>query len=395
MLPQSKLPQAYCSSSIGGDRQKEVGNRQLQIASCESEEIPMKKLLSLILAAAFTLTACAVPGVNTQTAMPSSPITLTVMTHDSFAVSEEVAQAFEAANNAKLVFLKSGDAGAALNKAILSKDAPLADVFYGVDNTFLSRALQADIYQPYGSPLLADIPDQFKLDPQNRALPVDYGDVCINYDKAYFAEHDLPVPQTLEDLTKAKYKGLLVIENPATSSPGLAFMLATVAHFGPDKFIDYWKQLRQNGVVVVDGWETAYYTNFSGSSGHGPQPMVVSYGSSPPAEVIYAVAPLQDAPTASIIGPDTCFRQIEFVGILKGTQHLTLAQKFVDFMLSKQFQEDMPLQMFVYPVNPDAKLPDAFVKYAQIPDKPATLPTDEIAKNRQAWVQAWTEAVLH
>jgi thiamine transport system substrate-binding protein len=355
----------------------------------------MKKLLSLILAAAFTLTACAVPGVNTQTAMPSSPITLTVMTHDSFAVSEEVAQAFEAANNAKLVFLKSGDAGAALNKAILSKDAPLADVFYGVDNTFLSRALQADIYQPYGSPLLADIPDQFKLDPQNRALPVDYGDVCINYDKAYFAEHDLPVPQTLEDLTKAKYKGLLVIENPATSSPGLAFMLATVAHFGPDKFIDYWKQLRQNGVVVVDGWETAYYTNFSGSSGHGPQPMVVSYGSSPPAEVIYAVAPLQDAPTASIIGPDTCFRQIEFVGILKGTQHLTLAQKFVDFTLSKQFQEDMPLQMFVYPVNPDAKLPDAFVKYAQIPDKPATLPTDEIAKNRQAWVQAWTEAVLH
>jgi thiamine transport system substrate-binding protein len=326
---------------------------------------------------------------------PHSPVTLTVMTHDSFAASQSVISAFEQANNVKVVFLKGGDAGAALNKAILSKDAPLADVFYGVDNTFLSRALDSGIYEPYSSPLLADIPAEFKLDPQNRALPVDYGDVCINYDKAYFTTHDLQVPQTLEDLTNPMYKGLLVVENPATSSPGLAFLLATISHFGENGYLEYWKSLRDNGVVVVDGWETAYYTNFSGSSGHGSQPMVVSYASSPAAEVVYATTPLTTSPIGSILGPGTCFRQIEFVGILKGTSHLALAQKFVDFMLSQKFQEDMPLQMYVYPVNPQAKLPQEFVQYAQTATQPASMDPALITANRDRWIADWTATVLH
>lgn len=315
------------------------------------------------------------------------------MTHDSFAISEEVVKSFEEANNAKVVFLQSGDAGAMLNKAILTKDAPLADVLYGVDNTFLSRALEADIFEPYNSSALQEIPDDFKLDGSNRALPVDYGDVCVNYDKKYFADNNLAVPQSLEDLTKPEYKGLLVAENPATSSTGLAFLLATIAHYG-DSFTEYWQALKDNGVVVVDGWETAYYTDFSGSSGHGPQPMVVSYGTSPAAEVIFAEKPLDDAPTASILGPDTCFRQIEFVGILKGNKNRVLAEKFVDFMLSTHFQEDMPLQMFVYPVNPNAALPDEFVKYAQAPEQTATLSPEQIAANREQWIQAWTDVVL-
>jgi thiamine transport system substrate-binding protein len=333
----------------------------------------------------FLLTACA--------SKLSEPQALTVMTHDSFAVSENVVKAFEDANNAKVVFLQSGDAGAALNKAILTKDAPLADVFFGVDNTFLSRALEGDIFEVYQSPALADVPAEFDLDPSHRATPVDYGDVCINYDKAYFSKKNLAVPQNLEDLPKPEYKDLLVVENPATSSTGLAFLLATHAHFGSD-YLEYWKSLKDNGVVVVDGWETAYYTNFSGSSGHGSQPMVLSYATSPAAEVFFSKPPVKDAPTASIIGPDTCFRQIEFVGILKGTQHQALAQKFVDFMLSQQFQEDVPLQMFVYPVNPNAKLPEEFTKYSQAPTQTATLDPDIIAEKRDAWIQAWMDVVL-
>jgi thiamine transport system substrate-binding protein len=334
---------------------------------------------------------------RTETPQSTGPQTLTVMTHDSFSVSEEVVQSFEEANNAEIVFLQSGDAGSVLNRAILTKDAPLADLLFGVDNTFLSRALEEDIFEPYDSPVLAEIPDRFKLDPSNRALPVDYGDVCINYDKAYFAENNLAVPQSLEDLTKPEYEGLLVVENPATSSPGLAFLLATVAHFG-DSFTEYWQALKENGLVVVDGWETAYYTNFSGSSGRGPQPMVVSYGTSPAAEVIFAETPLDDAPTASILGPDTCFRQIEFVGILKGTSQTrqrALAEKFVDFMLSQEFQEDVPLQMFVYPVNPNAQLPDEFTRYAQAPEQTAELAPEVIAENRDAWIQAWTDVVIN
>lgn len=359
----------------------------------------MKKLspfeIITLIAMVLLVTACAA-----QTGIPTSPAAspelpiLTVMTHDSFSVSEALVMEFEQANGVRLVFLPSGDTGAALNRAILSKNAPLADVFYGVDNTFLSRALQEDLFEPYDSPLLATIPDEFKLDPGNRALPVDYGDVCINYDKAYFAEKGLPLPESLEDLTDPLYRGLLVVENPATSSPGLAFLLATIDHFGEDGYLTFWEQMRENGVVVVNDWETAYYTNFSGSSGHGPQPMVVSYGSSPPAEVIYAETPLDDAPTASIVAPGTCFRQVEFVGILTGSQQRALAEKFVDFMLSVPFQEDMPLQMFVFPVQPEAKLPEAFEKYAQIPDQPATIDPQTIAENRQAWIEAWTETVL-
>jgi thiamine transport system substrate-binding protein len=351
----------------------------------------MKKLVLLLMAVAF-LTSCA--------AKPEQQKTLTIMTHDSFAVSESLVTQFEEENNVKLVFVKSGDAGSALNRAILMKDSPEADVFYGVDNTFLSRALAEDIFIPYDAPELKNIAAEFKLDEQNRALPVDYGDVCINYDKAYFSEHHLALPQSLDDLKKPEYgsgdgkDGLLVVENPAVSSPGLAFLFATIAQYGEDGYLDYWKALKDNGMVVVNDWNTAYYTNFSGSSGKGAQPMAVSYASSPAVEVVYATSPVSDAPTASLVGDGMCFRQIEFVGILKGTKNEKLAQKFVDFMLDKSFQEDMPLQMFVYPVNPDAQLPDVFVKYNQVPEKSSSLDPALIASKRDAWIQAWTDTVL-
>jgi len=344
----------------------------------------MKKIFPILLSSFLFLVA---------SCKPAGSQTLTVMTHDSFAISEDVVAAFEQENNVDVVFLASGDAGEALNKAILAKQAPLADLLFGVDNTFLSRALEAGIFETYQSPAFAGVPDGFKLDPTGQATPVDYGDVCINYDKTYFEQNTLPVPQTLEDLTQPEYQGLLVVENPATSSPGLAFLLATRAHFG-DGYLDYWRDLRTNGLVVVDGWETAYYTNFSGSSGKGLQPMVVSYATSPAAEVIFADPPIEDAPTASIIGPDTCFRQIEFVGILKGTGHRPLAEKFVDFMLSTRFQEDVPLQMFVYPVNPSAQLPEAFIKHAQTAEQTASIAPEEIAANRDKWIDEWTEVVL-
>lgn len=328
------------------------------------------------------------PGLDEQ--MP----TLNVMTHDSFAVSEKLIMKFETENKVKINFLLSGDTGAALNRAILTKQSPQADVFFGVDNTFLSRALKEGIFESYDSPLLPSINSSLRIDPDNYALPVDFGDVCINYDKGYFEEKQLALPSSLGDLLLPEYKGLLVIENPATSSPGLAFLLATIAEFGEPGYLDFWADLKENGVVVVNDWETAYYSNFSASAGQGNQPMVVSYGSSPPAEVIFSETPLKDSPTASIIAPNTCFRQIEFVGILKGTQQRELAEKFVDFLLDVPFQEDLPLQMFVFPANKNASLPSEFEKYAQIPDQPAVLKMDLIAQNREKWIQDWTLTVL-
>ena len=335
------------------------------------------------------------PTAQTVTPLSSGePIPLTVMTHSSFAISEGALAAFEQANNVKVTFLNGGDAGEALNKAILSKDAPLADVLFGVDNAFLSRALEAGIFEPYASPALANVPVEFRLDPENRATPVDYGDVCINYDRAFFAKNELPVPTTLGDLIRPEYNGMLVVENPATSSPGLAFLLATVSHFGEPGYLDFWRSLRANGLIVVNDWETAYYTKFSASSGRGPQTMVVSYATSPAAEVIYSEVVIEQSPTASIIGPQTCFRQIEFVGILAGTQRRAAAERFVDFMLSLTFQEDLPLQMFVLPVDPFAILPDSFYQFNEYPTDPAILAPDVIAANRDRWIQEWTDAVL-
>jgi thiamine transport system substrate-binding protein len=344
----------------------------------------MNKIIFLALAA-FALAACAL-------AAPEGPRTLTVMTHDSFAVSEEVVAAFEAEHNADVVFLKLGDAGEATNKALLSADAPLADVFYGVDNTFLSRALDGDIFEAYESPLLADVPDSFELDAQHRALPVDYGDVCLNYDIAYFESNGLTPPGNLEDLLEPEYASMLVVENPATSSPGLAFLFATVGHFGPEGYLDYWQGLVANDVKVVNDWETAFYTEFSRWGGQ--RPIVVSYSSSPAVDLIFAEEPMDAPVTAAVVSDGSCFRQIEFVGILKGTANRDLAEAWVDFMLSPTFQADMPLQMFVFPVNPGAELAPEFVSFLQEPSETAFVSPEDIAAHREEWIQAWTDTVL-
>jgi thiamine transport system substrate-binding protein len=356
----------------------------------------MRKSEILIIILILGLSACNSSITPTQiliTTQPTvQPQTLVVMTHDSFAISEAVITAFEQENNATVRFITSGDVGTALNRAILSRDNPIADVFYGVDNNFLSRALEEDIFEAYPSPILADIPDEFKLDALNRALPVDYGDVCLNYDIAYFADRNLPPPSTLEELLLPEYWGQLVVENPAMSSPGLAFLLSTISSFGQDGYLQYWAGLVANDVLVVNDWETAYYAEFSRWG--GSRPIVVSYSSSPPFEVLYAEEPMDEPPTAVITSPGTCYRQIEFVGILRGTTNRELAQAWIDFMLSPQFQEDMPLQMYVFPVNPNAALADAFVRFLAVPDAPASLDPELIAANREIWLQDWTETVL-
>ncbi len=357
----------------------------------------MRAWIGLLLLAAL-LVACAVPvGSPLPTATPRPAVerpVVTLVTHDSFAVSESLVQQFEAETGATWKILKAGDAGSALNQAILSKDNPLADVFFGVDNTFFSRAIAADIFEPYEAPGLAEIPDELKLDPEHRLLPVDFGYVCLNYDKAYFAEKGLAVPQTLEDLTRPEYKGLLVVENPATSSPGLSFLITTVAYFGEEGYLDFWRKLRENDVYVTDGWEDAYYGQFSGGSGEGTRPIVVSYATSPAAEVYFSEQPLDESPTGNILPEGGSFRQIEFVGILKGTKQPELARKLVDFMLSRAFQEDIPLQMWVYPANPNAALPEVFAKFAQVPAVPAQISPAAIDAGREKWIEAWTTTVL-
>lgn len=374
----------------------------------------MYRLMALLMIVIFLVAGCVVPAppstpVPPPTATPgvtpsptvAQPPTggrvVTVMTHDSFSISQPVVDAFQARCGCQVRFLKSGDAGLALNKAILSKGNPLADVLYGVDNSFLGRALAADIFEPYDAPALAGIPAELKLDPSNRLLPVDFGYVVLNYDKRYFADNNIALPQDLRDLTRSPYSGLVVVENPAASSPGLAFLLTTVAVFGETggyTYLDFWRDMRKNKVVVADGWEDAYYNQFSGGSGQGDHPLVVSYATSPAAEVYFADPQPAESPTGNILPPGQTFRQIEFVGILKGAANSDLARQWVDFMLGETFQADIPLQMWVYPARAGTPLPEVFTKHAQTPTQPVAMSPAQIEAGREAWLKAWTDVVL-
>jgi thiamine transport system substrate-binding protein len=323
--------------------------------------------------------------------------TVTLVSHDSWAVSKNVLADFEKRSGYKVQVLKDGDAGQAVNKAILTKDNPQGDVFFGVDNTLLSRALDNGLFQSYEAKGSDQVLPEYRVDQdKHRVTPIDTGDICVNYDKAYFSEHKLTPPTSFDDLIKPEYKNLLVTENASTSSPGLGFLLGTAAEYGDNGWQDYWKKLKANGVKVVDGWEQAYNEEFSGSAGgkqaKADRPLVVSYASSPPAEVIYADPKPKTAPTGVATG--TCFRQVEYAGLLSNAKNEKGGKALLDFLLTKEFQEDMPLNMFVYPVRQGAQVPAEFTKYGPQAKDPETMDPAEIAENRDQWVKSWTSLVL-
>ncbi|MFB8777243.1 thiamine ABC transporter substrate-binding protein [Streptomyces broussonetiae] len=323
--------------------------------------------------------------------------TVTLVSHNSWAVSEDVLAAFEKESGYQVKVLKDGDAGQAVNKAILTKDNPQGDVLFGVDNTLLSRALDNGLFQEYEAKGADQVRAEYRpREGGDRVTPVDTGDICVNYDKAYFEEHDLAPPTSYDDLIKPEYKDLLVTENAASSSPGLGFLLGTAAEYGDDGWADYWKKLKANGVKVVEGWDQAYNEEFSGSAGGkqagGGRPLVVSYASSPPAEVIFADPRPETAPTG--VAEDTCFRQVEYAGLLSNARNSEGGKALIDFLVGERFQEDMPLNMFVHPVREGAQVPEEFTEYGPQAEDPHTMDPAKIADNRDQWVKSWTSLVL-
>ncbi len=316
--------------------------------------------------------------------------TVRLITHDSFDMDPQVWETFTDESGITVEVIKGGDAGELVSKSILTKDNPEADVLFGIDNSFLQRGLDNELFVSYESPTLADVPQTLQLDAeQNRVTPIDFGDVCVNYWKDALPEGK--APQSLEDLAKPAFASTFVTQNPETSSPGFAFLLATISHFGEDGWQDYWKNLKTNGVEVSTGWEDAYYGEFL-AGGEGDKALVTSYASSPAAEVLFAEEPLTQAPTGVL--DDTCFRQIEFAGILQGTEKTEAAQQLVDFMLSEPFQQEIPLKMFVSPANSKATIPAEFSDHAVSIDEPLVLDPETIEANRDKWTQQWNEIVF-
>ncbi|MFM8310642.1 MAG: thiamine ABC transporter substrate binding subunit [Ilumatobacteraceae bacterium] len=307
-----------------------------------------------------------------------APDELTLIVYDSFPVAgtplNDALAEFTAETGIAVRIAVGGDAGTMVTKAVLTAGNPEGDVMWGVDNTLLSAAVDGDVFD--GEP-----------------TAVDTGDVCVNYDIAWFADRGIDPPQDFDDLIDPAYANLLVVQNPATSSPGLAFLLATIA--ATDDWRGYWAALADNGVEVVDSWTTAYYDRFTGAAGGaggGDRPLVVSYATSPPAEVVLADPPRDDAPTAVSTG--TCFRQTEYAGVLRGTGREAAARQLVEFLVSERFQRELPLTLFVNPVNPGVELPEVFRRFAAVPDTAWTVPTDDIAANREQWQDEWADIVL-
>ena len=336
------------------------------------------------LVAGAVLAGC---GAAETTATPPAKVVL--VTYSDFALDKSVQAKVEQAIGAKIELRQSGDAGEALSKAILDAGRPEGDVFFGVDNTLMTRALDARLFDSYTPRPLPEVPPAMDLDPSHHLSPIDSGSVCINYDKKWFTARGVAPPTSFEDLADARYRNLLVIENPVTSTPGLVFMMATHAHFGSGTD-EYWRTLKANGVAVVGSWGDAYEKRYTGAAG-GDRPLVVSYASSPPADVVYSGGKLTE-PTSGVV-EGTCALQIEMAGLLRGAPHPALGRKLLDAMLSIEWQQALPLTNFVDPARRDVVLPDVYQKFALHPAAPITLDPAAVGAHRDEWVDAWRKIV--
>lgn len=331
--------------------------------------------------------APATPLPDSVAATPSAGGTVRLLAHDSFVVSEDLLTAFTEETGLTLEVVTGGDAGTMVAGAVLAAGSPVADVLFGVDSTLVSRTLDAGVFEAYASPQLAALPPALRADTAGGTVtPVDYGDVCVNVDDDALAALGIPAPRTLDDLVDPTYRDLLVVEDPGTSSPGLAFLLATIARYG-DGWTDYWASLRDNGVTVASSWTDAYVGEFSGG-GEGDRPLVVSYATSPPAEIVYAADPKPSAPSTSVM-TDGCYRQVEYAGVLAGAANPAGARLVVDWLLSEPVQADVPLSMFVFPARSGTPLPQVFTDFAATVEEPLQLPPAEVAARLSTWLAEW------
>ena len=317
-----------------------------------------KKLtaIALSMTASLVLAGCA-PA--------SDEKSVVLVTHDSFAMSDELIAKFEEESGYELKLLRAGDAGEMTNKLILTKDQPIGDAVFGIDNALKGLAQEKGL-----------------LDGKPQAIS--FGDVCLNLDIDWFASRGKSEPASLQDLVLPEFKKLTVLSNPATSSPGMAFLSTTIAVFGEQGYLGYWQQLKANQVKIVAGWEDAYFTEFSGSSGKGKYPIVLSYSSSP----AFEIRDNGKSQTRSI--RTDCYRQTEFAGVLANAKNSPGAEALIEFLKGKDFQAGLPDAMYVYPIDESVELPETWETFA-----PAalTLVGEEldVAGNRETWLKAWSE----
>ena len=360
------------------------------------------RVLALTGATAVALTACSLGGsddtdptsgstTSDAAAVEAGSCTgdgaLTVLTHESFVLSDEAKASFEKETGCTLKVVTAGDAGLLTNRLVLTKNSPVADAVFGIDNTFAGRAVSEGVLEAYEPELPEGAADHALPGDGARVLvPVDFGDVCVNIDDTWFAKEKVDPPVTLDDLTKPEYKDLFVTPGASSSSPGLAFLLATVAAKGDDGWQQYWRDLMDNGTKITSGWSDAYGVDFTAGEGQGDRPIVLSYASSPP----FTVPEGGSKPTTSAL-LETCFRQVEYAGVVKGTKQPAGARAFVDLMLSEDVQAGIPESMYMYPASSAVELPEEWARWAKTAEQPLTVDPARIEEQRETWLREWTD----
>lgn len=334
------------------------------------------------------LAACAAALVLAAPARSADEAELRVLTHSSFGVPKPLLAQFEKEAGVKLRIAKAGDAGEMLNKLILTRDNPIADVVFGIDNTLAPKALAANVLAAYDGPATKRTTPVTLPAP---LVPVDYGYVTINYDKAWFAKTKMALPKSLEELAQPEYAKLLVVQNPSTSSTGFAFLLGTIGLMGEQKAFDWWARMRAGGMKVAKGWSEAYYTEFSRNE--GMYPLVVSYATSPAAEVFYAKDKPSTPPTGSLTLPGAVFRQVEGVALVRGGGARAAAEKFIEFMRSAPVQQQMQTEMWMFPVEPGVARVEA-MRFALEPVASPAPSDRDVATQTVEWTTRWTRTVL-
>ena len=349
------------------------------------------RLSALAVIAALGLTACAPLGEP----HPGDDDPVTLVVHNSFVDAKAFEKAASEATGYTVKVITAGDGGELTNKLVLTKGAPIADAFFGVDNTFASRLISNDVTQPITPTSLPARAARLaaEIAPGATALPlvpIDMGATCVNIDTAWFAAQGLAEPETFEDLADAKYKDLAVLIDPTASSTGASFMIATIAKFGENGFADYWKSLVANGARLAQGWSDAYYEEFTGGGNAGTRPIVLSYSTSPAFTVNEAGS---ESTTRALLG--TCSTQVEYAGVLKGAKHAKGAEAVVNYLLSSEFQSSIPDEMYMYPVDEALLLPGSWATFAPLPAEGTThdLAPAKIEAGLPGWLRTLGAAI--
>lgn len=280
----------------------------------------------------------------------------------------------------QIKLVSAGDAVEMLTKVTSEKDAPIADVVVGITDDMASMAYKADLFEPYNSPVLADIPSFLQFDGQKRLLPFDYGNFAFVVDTEKMDAKDIPT--SLEQLTDVKYKDKVLLIDPRTSSVGLGMLLWSIEVFGEDGYLTWWKTMKSNALTITDGWSSAY-----GLFTEGEAPLVLSYTTSP----VYHVTFEDTTRYQTTLFKEGNSTTIEGAGILKSTKQRAVAQQFIDFLLTDA-QLDIAVANSMYPTNSKAVLPEAF-QWAPKPEKNLSMDSERIAQNLDRWLTEWTQVM--